>query len=1666
MKVKGHAASASRHRPTTAAKILPARMKHAVAYPKAKTKGSTFKICGYGPKYCGDTCISNCDAHAECGRYAEDEGQKCPLNVCCSEFGFCGTTPEFCEKKDECDSDDGEGCGCQSNCFTPDQPSCSTSDVTRRVIGYYESWSSTRKCDAWRPNDIAAGEYTHLFFSFMTFTPFGEEGEYSISFGETAESVPDMDLLREFIALKDENPGLSCYMAIGGWAFNDPPTADYWSKMASTKAGRESWSETVLLYMQEFGFDGVDLDWEYPSAKDRGGSPEDLDNYVLLLKQLRQTLDASGRNFGLSFTIPTSYWYLKGFDIKPMVEIADFVNVMSYDLHGTWDGNSPWTQDVLAAHTNLTEISMAMDLLWRNDVDTSKIVMGMGFYGRSFTMTDPGCSTPGCDWAGGGRPGECTDTSGILSYKGEISTFHLRKTRKIRMLTSNLEIVQKMKYENAELIYDDKAAITWLTWDLDQWVSFDNEKTFKQKLDWASDRCLGGIMIWAVDQDTRDYEALSALLGKEVSGNNLLDNGNENKQDLAAGLSAYTGEQCYVSECMDFETGECKPGYSILEYAHSAGRGVIEQPDNQKCKTGEEGDEDSQYRLICCPEEAMPESCTWTGGVCVGDQSDFCGDGKFQLVRDAFTDRTGSEICVVGGRSLCCNSNPQLELCSWTSCGGDCPKDKPEAITGFTVWEGPNTYENCKWMDGDYCEQSCPKDKILISQRSKIWEGHALLASCDDGYAKLCCDPPDASNSFPVDPKDIFKDPDEDNISYFHDVQEDNNMATSQSKDEDEQAFAFVMLEGDPEAFDQSLKTKWTFVDEVDQELSKRDSNGKRYKRNYFQDPKDAFNNVREKFRIRCNSRELDTDGTACSSIFKGGARNTIVELPDHVGQGPFARVISLEPVSGHSFARNLGPRAQEVYDLEIDYDLAAAAEDEKGDVRFRVDYSNLESYWDDVTDEPAEKRKRWFGAFKTWLKKVTTITKEDEGSLPLEYWDKRKLFHFERVCPASQAKVTVDLDAEIRLQLNSNYAYYFEGNILPSPKVNSAYAYFAVDPIISVGMTLRGEATVQTNTEEVYLISGVGFPGLSIKGLISIGPELDVTASMDASLSVSGVVDAWVVAEWDTASVYFPQDEGGKDASEEPGENGDALEDGSSPSYTITPTLEASVEAEGHLSLHMTPQVRFGITVLAGQLMEGTVKAGVTNTFTLGFSASASSSGNAEFCYWADYLYSLFVGADVSFLGDVAHWGGEYEVASSDEPIALIEKKCAKYGDSDGKRLQDRAVAKRVDKVDEKGCFGGLIQCTKSEDVSNCIPAEDESGSDNDGLTVRAGPDPTCYKKPGMFYNCDFFPHSNKFDNLNENTMRQSPQYEFIGICKNIQNYLQKPPPSGTYGSNWMEITYKPGSGGGNRNDACADVSKSCASTKTQMWPTRVSSLAANPMPGDPDYQLERGYSALISCDEFPFNASEEGGNGAEAACVPVEQQNYQGQINSIIQNLKDTKENKKWSDPGWPAANKRKYTVNLIWGSSTGSNLGVYAGEIHPQSQYQINHVIGGVNTFGNPLYELGNNCVCQISANKGLLRPSMVEMYTYTHCKVTFVTGSILSKRGLDPDDPNNWEVQDAELLPGWEKTAFNEDGTPFLKQTSDAEGASAYQAMITSAPDIRDMILPDLREKFYS
>jgi chitinase len=164
---------------------------------------------------------------------------------------------------------------------------------------------------------------THVNFAFAYFHP--------VTFEVVPMSPDDVPLYTRFTGLKDRKPSLQTWIALGGWAFNDPgnspDTRFAFSTMASSLSSRQTFIRSLVQFMDTYNFDGVDIDWEYPAADDRGGSSSDTANFVALLQDLREHF---GDQYGISATLPSSYWYLRWFDLQGMSQYVDWFNVMSY----------------------------------------------------------------------------------------------------------------------------------------------------------------------------------------------------------------------------------------------------------------------------------------------------------------------------------------------------------------------------------------------------------------------------------------------------------------------------------------------------------------------------------------------------------------------------------------------------------------------------------------------------------------------------------------------------------------------------------------------------------------------------------------------------------------------------------------------------------------------------------------------------------------------------------------------------------------------------------------------------------------------------------------------------------------------------------------------------------------------------------------------------------------------------------------------------------------------------------------------------------------------------------------------------------------------------------------------------------------------------------------
>lgn len=153
------------------------------------------------------------------------------------------------------------------------------------------------------PEDIPLGWYTHINFAFALIHP--------TTFRMAPMDEGTASRYKRVSALKAQQSGLEVWIAVGGWAMNDPgPYRTTFSDLAKSSSAQAAFFESLVTFLKNNDFDGIDLDWEYPMADDRGGIPEDFENYVTFLSNLRQRLNEGGRKYGLSLTL-VSLLYLR-----------------------------------------------------------------------------------------------------------------------------------------------------------------------------------------------------------------------------------------------------------------------------------------------------------------------------------------------------------------------------------------------------------------------------------------------------------------------------------------------------------------------------------------------------------------------------------------------------------------------------------------------------------------------------------------------------------------------------------------------------------------------------------------------------------------------------------------------------------------------------------------------------------------------------------------------------------------------------------------------------------------------------------------------------------------------------------------------------------------------------------------------------------------------------------------------------------------------------------------------------------------------------------------------------------------------------------------------------------------------------------------------------------
>jgi chitinase len=287
----------------------------------------------------------------------------------------------------------------------------------RRLVCYFGSWANYHTIDPFLIEDIDPNLCTHLNYGFAKLNEF----TYTIEAFDPwldfeADKGGHYGAYKRFNDLRKQNPHLTTMIAIGGWYEG----SEKYSDMAKDPHLRKLFVESCVEFLTKYDFDGLDVDWEYPS--NRGGDKKvDKENFISLLTELKAAFEPHG--FLLSAAVSPGKNTIDSAYIMPKLnDLLDIINVMAYDYHGGWEDtlghNAPLYKrddehDLLSFYFN---VNYTVNYWLELGIDKKKMVMGLPFYGRAWTLQSAD-KVKLNDTAKGMSPaGFMTGEEGVLGY--------------------------------------------------------------------------------------------------------------------------------------------------------------------------------------------------------------------------------------------------------------------------------------------------------------------------------------------------------------------------------------------------------------------------------------------------------------------------------------------------------------------------------------------------------------------------------------------------------------------------------------------------------------------------------------------------------------------------------------------------------------------------------------------------------------------------------------------------------------------------------------------------------------------------------------------------------------------------------------------------------------------------------------------------------------------------------------------------------------------------------------------------------------------------------------------------------------------------------------------------------------------------------------------------
>lgn len=308
------------------------------------------------------------------------------------------------------------------------------------VVAYVTGWGSDVIPDV--------SKMTHINYAF---------GHVNETFDGV--NIQNEERFRLIVGLKEQKPELKVLLSIGGW------TSGRFSEMAATPETREAFAADCKRIIDTYGIDGVDIDWEYPTSSAAGisSSPDDTDNYTLLMEAIRKAI---GPGKLLTYA---SVWNAKFIDHKAVLPTIDFVNIMAYDMRPAGLGISSALHNSELSGIASTETALKAHL--DAGIPKEKLTIGLPFYGR----------------------GSAEKYADYVNYRDIDSTRHA-------------------------VCWDEKAMVPYLTDENGEFVfNYENARSMRLKCQFVLDSDVLGAMYWDYGADS-DEGTLRNIVAEYMLG--------------------------------------------------------------------------------------------------------------------------------------------------------------------------------------------------------------------------------------------------------------------------------------------------------------------------------------------------------------------------------------------------------------------------------------------------------------------------------------------------------------------------------------------------------------------------------------------------------------------------------------------------------------------------------------------------------------------------------------------------------------------------------------------------------------------------------------------------------------------------------------------------------------------------------------------------------------------------------------------------------------------------------------------------------------------------------------------------------------------------------------------------------------------------------------------